>query len=116
MLVRKGVQTMEAGQAACLHEELLPRLAASGISVLSWSEQEVRRRRFGAVVRVEVSPETPRQIRKLLMRQLEVQDVDLYDVAGLLGASDLIEAPARERRARGRLPAALSRAGSRLVL
>ncbi len=226
-LVRKAVQTMEAGQTACLHEELLPRLAASGISVLSWSdlddaqrqaareyflrdvlpvltplavdpghpfpflsnlslnlaietrnpetgevrfarvkipptiprlismrtivegkkkvraaraelllleslvqanleelfpgldilssylfritrdadieiqedeasdllasiEQEVRRRRFGVVVRVEVSSETPRQIRKLLMRQLEVQDVDIYDVAGLLGASDLM--------------------------
>ena len=227
ILVRKGVQTMEAGQTACLHEELLPRLAASGIWVLSWVdlddtqrqaareyflldvlpvltplavdpghpfpflsnlslnlaietrnpetrevrfarvkipptiprlislrrvvegkrkvkavradfllleslvqanleelfpgldilssyvfritrdadieiqedeasdllatiEQEVRRRRFGAVVRVEVSPETPRQIRKLLMRQLEVQDVDIYDVTGLLGASDLM--------------------------
>jgi polyphosphate kinase len=227
MLVRKAVQTMEVGQTACLHEELLPRLAASGIYVLGWSdlddtqrqaarefflldvlpvltplavdpghpfpflsnlslnlaietrnpetrevrfarvkipptiprlismrrvvegkrkvraaraeflllesliqanleelfpgldvlssyvfritrdadieiqedeasdllasiEQEVRRRRFGAVVRVEVSPETPRRIRKLLMRHLEVQDVDIYDVAGLLGASELM--------------------------
>ncbi|HYN42143.1 MAG TPA: polyphosphate kinase 1 [Thermoanaerobaculia bacterium] len=58
--------------------------------LLATIEQEVRRRRFGAVVRVEVSPQTPKQIRKLLMRQLEVEDVDIYDVAGLLGASDLM--------------------------
>ena len=36
MLVRKGVLAMEAEQTACLHEDLLPRLAAAGISVLSW--------------------------------------------------------------------------------
>ena len=58
--------------------------------LLASIELEVRRRRFGAVVRVEVSPQTPIRIRKLLMRQHEVQDVDIYDVGGLLGGSDLM--------------------------
>ena len=58
--------------------------------LLATIEQEVRRRRFGAVVRVEVAPKTPKRIRKLLMRQLEVSEADIYEVDGILGAADLM--------------------------
>ena len=34
--------------------------------LLATIEQEVRRRRFGAVVRLEVAPKTPKRVRKLL--------------------------------------------------
>ena len=56
--------------------------------LLATIEQEVRRRKFGAVVRVEVAPKTPKKIRKLLMRQLEVGEGDVYEVHGPLGSGD----------------------------
>ena len=66
--------------------------------LLATIEQEVRRRRFGAVVRVEVTPQTPKRMRKLLMRQLEVSESDIYEVAGILGAADLMALLKLERR------------------
>ncbi len=56
--------------------------------LLATIEQEVRRRKFGAVVRVEVAPKTPKKIRKLLMRQLGVGEGDVYEVHGPLGGGD----------------------------
>jgi polyphosphate kinase len=66
--------------------------------LLATIEQEVRRRRFGAVVRVEVTPKVPKRMRKLLMRQLEVCEDDIYEVAGFLGPSDLMALVKLERR------------------
>ena len=66
--------------------------------LLATIEQEVRRRRFGAVVRVEVTPKVPKRMRKLLMRQLEVSDSDIYEIAGILGASDLMALVRLDRR------------------
>jgi polyphosphate kinase len=66
--------------------------------LLATIEQEVRRRRFGAVVRVEVTPKVPKRMRKLLMRQLEVSDFDIYEIAGILGASDLMALVRLDRR------------------
>ena len=66
--------------------------------LLATIEQEVRRRRFGAVVRVEVTPQTPKRMRKLLMRQLEVSESDIYELAGILGAADLMALVKLDRR------------------
>jgi polyphosphate kinase len=66
--------------------------------LLQTIEQEVRRRRFGAVVRVEVAPKTPKRIRRLLMRQLEVGENDLYEVHGPLGAADFLSLYKLDRR------------------
>ena len=66
--------------------------------LLATIEQEVRRRRFGAVVRVEVTPRVPKRMRKLLMRQLEVSESDIYEVAGILGAADLTALTRLDRR------------------
>jgi polyphosphate kinase len=54
-------------------------------------EEELRRRRFGAVVRLEVARSmTPRMLR-LLQEELDVAEVDTYAVTGLLGLGDLSE-------------------------
>lgn len=66
--------------------------------LLATIEQEVRRRKFGAVVRLEVAPKTPKRVRKLLMRQLEVGENDVYDVDGPLGAGDLMSVVKLDRR------------------
>jgi len=66
--------------------------------LLATIEQEVRRRKFGAVVRVEVTPKTPKKVRKLLMRQLEVREADVYEVHGPLGAGDFAALCRLDRR------------------
>ncbi|HVP61469.1 MAG TPA: polyphosphate kinase 1 [Myxococcaceae bacterium] len=53
-------------------------------------DREIRRRKFGAVVRLEVHPDTPQRIREFLLAKLEIEEDDLYEESGALGASALI--------------------------
>jgi polyphosphate kinase len=52
-------------------------------------EQELRRRRFGAVVRLEVAATMPDQVVRLLQRELDVDDSALVIVEGPLNLGDL---------------------------
>jgi polyphosphate kinase len=53
-------------------------------------EQELRRRRFGAVVRLEVAATMPDQVVRRLQRELEVDDDALVTVEGPLNLGDLM--------------------------
>ena len=53
-------------------------------------DREIRRRNFGAVVRLEVHPDTPQRIREFLLSKLEIEEDDLYEERGVLGASALM--------------------------
>jgi polyphosphate kinase len=53
-------------------------------------EQELRKRRFGSVVRVEIQAGTPTLMRQKLMHELMLQDSDVYAVEGPLGLHDLM--------------------------
>ncbi len=50
-------------------------------------ESELRRRRFGEPVRLEVERAMPAHLRKMLLEALLLQDVDLYAIEGMLGTS-----------------------------
>jgi polyphosphate kinase len=52
-------------------------------------EEEVRRRRFGEVVRLEVSPEMEPRLREQLVEAMEIDGTQVYEVSGLLGMDDL---------------------------
>ena len=52
-------------------------------------EEELRKRRFRSVVRLEVTPTMPERIRTLLERELEVSPSDVVEIPGLLGLADL---------------------------
>ena len=52
--------------------------------------ENVRQRRFGAAIRLEVDKRCPDTVRDLLRRQLELDAEDLYEVDGPLGASDFL--------------------------
>lgn len=52
-------------------------------------EMELRRRRFGRAVRLEVSPGITEEVRDLLMRELELGPADVYVVDGPLDLSGL---------------------------
>jgi polyphosphate kinase len=52
-------------------------------------EQELRRRRFGAVVRLEVAQSMPEHVVRLLQRELDIDDDALVTVEGPLNLGDL---------------------------
>jgi polyphosphate kinase len=52
-------------------------------------EEEVRRRRFGEVVRLEVSPDIEPRLREQLVEAMGIDDIQVYEVPGLLGLDDL---------------------------
>jgi polyphosphate kinase len=52
--------------------------------------QNIRRRRFGAAIRLEVDARCPQTVRDLLRSQLSLDPQDLYEVPGPLGVSDYL--------------------------
>jgi polyphosphate kinase len=59
--------------------------------LLSAVEQELRRRRFGEVVRVEVGAGMSQRLRAPLVRALEIEEGELFEVDGLLDLKDLFD-------------------------
>ncbi len=59
--------------------------------LLEYIEQEVRERRFGAVVDLAVNPSMPRRIRNLLIDNLEIDEDDMTIIDGPLGMGDVME-------------------------
>jgi polyphosphate kinase len=54
-------------------------------------EKELRKRRFGgSVVRLEIPMDLPEDIREMLMRELSVEESNVYEVEGLLNLGDLM--------------------------
>ncbi len=58
--------------------------------LLSIVDREVRRRRFGACVRLEIDGGIPDRMRRLLKQKLEIDDEDVYDSSGPLGLAALM--------------------------
>jgi polyphosphate kinase len=67
-------------------------------------EDELRRRRFGEVVRLEVSASMDPDLRARLVEWLEVEERQVYDVDGPLDLADLWEVHGIESRAELRDP------------
>lgn len=57
------------------------------ISVL---QEELRKQKFGPVVRMEIAKNIPAETRKQLIEQLGISEVDVYDIPGLIGLGDLM--------------------------
>jgi len=57
--------------------------------LLAAIETELRRRRFGHAVRLEVRPDMPDEIRELLVRELDLTSDDVYEIDGLLDLESL---------------------------
>ncbi len=65
--------------------------------LLETIEEKVRQRRFGSVVRVTVDSAMPTHIRNILIKNLELNRNDIYNVEGLLGLSGLMSLYGIER-------------------
>ena len=60
-------------------------------NVLQAVEEELKRRRFGEVVRLEVASGMNRRLREPLVAALGIEDNEVYEVEGMLDLSDLFE-------------------------
>src|SRR5262249_40609306 len=57
--------------------------------LLSFIDRQIRQRRFGAAVRLEVSKGLPARIRAMLLQKLQIDEEDLYEFDGFLGLAGL---------------------------
>ena len=57
--------------------------------LLATIEMELRRRRFGHAVRLEINPGMPGEIRELLVRELDLTPDNVYEIDGLLDLDSL---------------------------
>ncbi len=60
-------------------------------NLLQAVEEELKRRRFGEVVRLEVASEMDPRLREPLVSALGIEDDEVYEAEGLLDFSDLME-------------------------
>ena len=65
--------------------------------LLSIVDREVRQRRFGACVRLEVGVAAPERIRRFLLDKLNMDQEDLYESAGPLGLGALMSIAMQSR-------------------
>jgi polyphosphate kinase len=72
-------------------------LAQEAGDLLSIIDRELRKRRFGACVRLEVDRDIPPHIRRMLLEKLEIDEDDLYETSALLGLSALLSVAALDR-------------------
>jgi polyphosphate kinase len=59
--------------------------------LLKTIEEEVRRRRQGAAVRLEIEADAPPEVEQLLMAKLELDQLDVYRIPGLLDLTGLFQ-------------------------
>ncbi|NTV93428.1 MAG: polyphosphate kinase 1, partial [Chlorobiaceae bacterium] len=59
--------------------------------LLETIEQGIRSRRYGKVVRLDISPDMPQLVRNLLMKNLDVTTRNVYEIEGVLGLGCLID-------------------------
>ena len=64
--------------------------------LLATIEDGLRRRRFGAVVRLEVTREMPPELLSFLSERLRLNEQDVFELEGPLGTADLMGFPAQE--------------------
>jgi len=57
--------------------------------LLQMISEELRERRFAPVVRLEVEPSTPVEVRDFLLRELGLEAEDLYEIPGLMELTGL---------------------------
>jgi polyphosphate kinase len=59
--------------------------------LLKTIEEEVRKRRQGAAVRLEIEADAPVEVEQLLVERLDLDPIDVYRIPGLLDATGLFQ-------------------------
>ena len=61
-------------------------------------ELELRRRRFGRAIRLEIGDDMPAEVRELLQRELDIDEEDIFSYQGWLDASGYWQLQSLDRR------------------
>ncbi|MEO8285886.1 MAG: polyphosphate kinase 1 [Chloroflexota bacterium] len=85
------MQLLEAHPFRVIRDADLEIQELEAYDLLETVEQSLSRRRFGSAVALFVNPEMTPHLRDLLVRNLELDASEVYDVEGPLGLSDLFE-------------------------
>lgn len=96
-LLFPGVEIMEAYPFRVTRNADMEIQEDEASDLLHTIEAGVRRRRFGPAVRLTIDNAMPDHIRDLLVRNLEIDDRDVFAVDGPLGLSDLMSLYSVER-------------------
>lgn len=59
--------------------------------LLEMIEEELRERRFAAVVRLEVEKQMPKHVKDLLINRMNVKKLDVFEMEGAIGLADAVE-------------------------
>jgi len=90
-----GMQVVEAHPFRVTRDADIEVAEDEADDLLAALEQELRQRRFGAVVRLEIAASMPERIVRLLQRELEVDDHAVVVIEGPLDLGDLFELAAQ---------------------
>jgi len=86
-----GMQVVEAHPFRVTRDADIEIAEDEADDLLAALEQELRQRRFGTVVRLEVAASMPERVVRLLQRELEVDDHAVVVIEGPLNLTDLFE-------------------------
>ena len=87
----RGMEVVEVSAFRLTRNADVRRNEEEADDLLMMISEEVRERRFAEVVRLEVEADIPPRVRSLLVRELELDDEDVYVSDGLLEIADLEE-------------------------
>lgn len=59
--------------------------------LLEMIEEELRERRFAAVVRLEIEKQMPDHVKELLVKRMKVKKLDVFEMEGAIGLSDAVD-------------------------
>jgi len=93
-----GMEVIESHAFRITRDMDIEILEEEAHDLLSIVDREVRRRKFGAVIRLEVSPGIPDRVRSLLQEKLEIEPEDIYETIGPLGVSAFMTLTSLPRR------------------
>lgn len=100
-----GAKILDVGFFRVTRNAIVERDEELANDLLEMIEMELRDRRFAPVVRLEVSPDTSKQMRDYLVRELHFSGPeDLYPISDMLGLRDLMELCDLDRPALKYLP------------
>jgi polyphosphate kinase len=93
-----GMEVIESHPFRITRDMDIEILEEEAHDLLSIVDREVRRRKFGAVIRLEVAPGIPDRVRRLLQEKLEIGPEDIYETIGPLGVSAFLTLTSLPRR------------------
>lgn len=87
----RGMEVVEVSAFRITRNADLRRNEEEADDLLMMISEEVRERRFAEVVRLEVEADIPERVRAMLVRELELEDEDVFVSDGLLELADLTD-------------------------